>query len=495
MLPAPPPAAAAVPPFGNALELDGVNDYANITDNSSLDLGDAEGEDFTIEAFVYVPDETSDANQVIFYKQNAYRLSVNFNPFTADVLNFGVWPAPIGSGDQLLVSSALTAGWHHIAAVYDNEFTSSFDRLSIFLDGALVADASSSVDYTPGINNSTNLLSVGANSGAVPWSGGIEEARFSDNVRYTGNFSVPSSEFASDANTRALWHFNEAACSTSFGDASANANTLSGQNGAQTGVPGAPAPTLQFDSATYDAQENDGNAVVTVTRTGDPSPVVGVNHTTANGTAGEGSDYTAANGTLNFACGDMSETFNVPVTNDALAEGDETVNLSLDTPTGGASLGSPSAATLTIETSDQQPDAWVSLRSASGYIGDNIYNLTGVGQTKTRSRAPGQTGIFYVRMYNDGNVMNEIQLNGTPSPSQATVKYFDGATDISAAMKSEAGYGVELLPSHYIQIQIKLKLKDGATIGSSKTAKVTGTWTGDGVFTDVGRVRINVEPL
>src|SRR5437762_1020713 len=60
--------AGAIPPFGNALKLDGTDDYANISDNSSLDLGVADGEDFTIEAFVYVPDTTNTTTDVFFYK-------------------------------------------------------------------------------------------------------------------------------------------------------------------------------------------------------------------------------------------------------------------------------------------------------------------------------------------------------------------------------------------------------------------------------------------
>jgi hypothetical protein len=47
LLPAVPGAASAVP-FGNALRLDGVDDFASSTDNATLDLGDANEEDFTI---------------------------------------------------------------------------------------------------------------------------------------------------------------------------------------------------------------------------------------------------------------------------------------------------------------------------------------------------------------------------------------------------------------------------------------------------------------
>ena len=44
----------AAAPFGNVLKLDGSDDYATIADNASLDIGDTDGEDFTVETSFYV---------------------------------------------------------------------------------------------------------------------------------------------------------------------------------------------------------------------------------------------------------------------------------------------------------------------------------------------------------------------------------------------------------------------------------------------------------
>ena len=54
-----------------------------------------------------------------------------------------------------------------------------------------------------------------------------------------------------------------------------------------------------------------------------------------------GVDYITTSGTLNFASGVNSQTFNVTVCTDGLFEGNETVNLALSNPqpTGQSTLG------------------------------------------------------------------------------------------------------------------------------------------------------------
>ena len=61
----------------------------------------------------------------------------------------------------------------------------------------------------------------------------------------------------------------------------------------------------------------------------------------------------AVNQTVSFANGDTAnKTVSIPITNDFTFEGNETVNLTLGNPTGGATLGSPSTAVLTIVDDD-----------------------------------------------------------------------------------------------------------------------------------------------
>jgi plastocyanin len=115
----------------------------------------------------------------------------------------------------------------------------------------------------------------------------------------------------------------------------------------------ADAGSLQFDMGNYDLSEDAGNASVNVVRDGGTDGAVTVDVATSDGSAGAGSDYTSSSATLAWGSGEGgAKSFDVAIIDDAQDEGSETVNLGLSDPTGEASLGSPSAATITILDND-----------------------------------------------------------------------------------------------------------------------------------------------
>jgi hypothetical protein len=114
-----------------------------------------------------------------------------------------------------------------------------------------------------------------------------------------------------------------------------------------------PPGTIQLSASAYSVAENGASVTITATRTGGSNGAVGVSYATTNGTALSGSDYTTASGTLSWANGDTAnKTFAVTILNDTVSESTETFTASISTPTGGATLGSPSSATVTITDDD-----------------------------------------------------------------------------------------------------------------------------------------------
>jgi len=119
-----------------------------------------------------------------------------------------------------------------------------------------------------------------------------------------------------------------------------------------TASAGAP-PAVKFSASAYSVNRTAGTATITVVRTGSASSTVTVDYAASNGTGAAGEDYAATSGTLTFGSGQKTNTFTVPILNIIYVPGDKTVNLTLSNPTGGATLGSPSAAVLVI--ADDRP--------------------------------------------------------------------------------------------------------------------------------------------
>jgi CSLREA domain-containing protein len=120
---------------------------------------------------------------------------------------------------------------------------------------------------------------------------------------------------------------------------------------------------LRFSTDNYNVAEGAGSATITVERSGDISRAATVDYASSDhsnpadfipctspgaGLASSRCDFTTAIGTLRFAAGETTKTFNVLISQDNYVEGPETLELTLSNPTGGAVFGVPQTATLSI---------------------------------------------------------------------------------------------------------------------------------------------------
>lgn len=108
-------------------------------------------------------------------------------------------------------------------------------------------------------------------------------------------------------------------------------------------------PIVQFNNDSFWVGENDKAVTLLVTRDRGLNSAVTVDFTTLDGSARSGSDYTPTSGTLFFAPGDTARPITIALLDDTDAELPETFQVLLDRPTGGAALGFPSSATVTMQ--------------------------------------------------------------------------------------------------------------------------------------------------
>jgi hypothetical protein len=109
---------------------------------------------------------------------------------------------------------------------------------------------------------------------------------------------------------------------------------------------------LSFEFANYWVREDEDLVLIGVVRGDDGNFPITVDVNTTDGTAQSGLDYTGATNTLSFAAGEKVKLFTVPILNDGLKEASETFRLYLTNAIGGAVLGTPRIATVTILDND-----------------------------------------------------------------------------------------------------------------------------------------------
>ena len=124
-------------------------------------------------------------------------------------------------------ATALSAGqWYHVAGTYGG------GQARVFVNG--VASAATNV----GTLTQGTTFRIGGLTGFPYFNGLVDEVRVSNVARYAANFSVPGAPFAGDANTLALWSFDEGAGQTTADESpSANTGTLGSTAGADSNDP------------------------------------------------------------------------------------------------------------------------------------------------------------------------------------------------------------------------------------------------------------------
>ena len=144
------------------------------------------------------------------------------------------------------------------------------------------------------------------------------------------------------------------ACDTAPGVCTADGRKLAGGLTVSTAGPA----TLSVADAT--AEEGaDATLEFTVTLSKARYVPTTVRYATADDSAAAGSDYTATSGTLTFGRLETSKTISVPILDDAIDEGSETMTLTLSEPSDNVRLAD-ATATGTITNTDHFQKAWLS---------------------------------------------------------------------------------------------------------------------------------------
>ena len=180
------------------------------------------------------------------------------------------------------------------------------------------------------------------------------------------------------------------ACGTTGAICTADGKVLSNTETAT--VQGPPALNVA-DARVEEGGDATLDFVVTLSRAA--SVTVTVDYATSDDTATAGADYTTASGTLTFAAGTTEQRVSVPVLDDAIDDGGETLTLMLSNASG--AWIEDGAATGTIENSDPMPKAWLARfgRTVASQAVEALEERMAQPQGVTRLNLGGGVSGFY----------------------------------------------------------------------------------------------------
>ena len=203
--------------FGSAsLLLNGVDNYIGVSANNDFGFGT---DDFTIEAWVYKT-ASSGSETILDFRAGAG----TDNAVALGVQGLDPYVYINGAYRIQLSGSITTNAWNHIA------YVRSGTTGTLYLNGSSIGSWTDNIDY-----GTAKPLIIGSvyTGTASYWDGWLDEVRISKGVaRYTGNFGVPTAEFASDFDTVLLLHFNGDDSSTTIVDDALNGQDLRFSGGA-----------------------------------------------------------------------------------------------------------------------------------------------------------------------------------------------------------------------------------------------------------------------
>jgi len=125
---------------------------------------------------------------------------------------FGMSQGTTGVG--LCGTVAITSGWHHVAVTRDV----GTRAVTLYYDGVAsgtVTGPAGDISYQDGVAGGAQdpFLVLGAEktdaAGLQGFDGFVDELRLSTVVRYTADFTIATTKFDLDADTAALYHFND----------------------------------------------------------------------------------------------------------------------------------------------------------------------------------------------------------------------------------------------------------------------------------------------
>jgi hypothetical protein len=236
-------------------------------------------------------------------------------------------------------------------------------------------------------------------------------------------------------------------------------------------VQGLPKPAVSVTGASQPEGNASSTLSFSVTLAKASKLKVTVAYATADDSATQGTDYTAASGTLTFAPGETTKAVAVTVLGDTAVEPDETFSLTLSNPVN-ATLGTASAtASLTNDdVAKAKPGHYHGQIAAGGIldfdVGADSTTVTNLIMRPYLTCNPSSgSGLYQIRFGGAATIQPDLSFNASGSGQSITVT-FQGKFNVSGPIAVATG-----------TIQMKLSYDDAGTHFDCETNSAWGAAT------------------
>jgi hypothetical protein len=154
--------------------------------------------------------------------------------------------------------------------------------------------------------------------------------------------------------------------------------------------------------------------------------------------------------------------------------------------------GQTSSAAVLSVVGSFQPDVLIKRAARTTYLGDNVYNASGSGQTVLSRRKHGRQQAFTMTVQNDGNAADSFRVVGPGRRRGFAVSYLLGSTDVTAAVVGGTFVTPTLAPGATTQVRLVVRVKRRARIGSVGSWLVTAASTQAAAQLDAVKAKVRI---
>ncbi len=209
------------------------------------------------------------------------------------------------------------------------------------------------------------------------------------------------------------------------------------------------AGAFRFTTGSFKGNEDQGVIKISIIRYGGAKGPVTVEYVAESSTATSGNDFTETKGTLTFADGKSTGGFDIPIIDDNEKEGNETIIVKLKNAGGGAQVGGPAQANVTIVDNDE----------GSGTSADTA-NTKGVFTFSASEYSIAENG---------GSIVITVNRSGTDGTASVKFETTNGTADQSYYDQNNASLD---FASGESSKTMTITIKDNSATNGNKTVNL-----------------------